>query len=151
MVAGIVQEYDVNPSFLTFELTESMLMSDTDNMLLKLKELKKLGIKLSLDDFGTGYSSLSYLNRFPLDSLKIDRSFVKELPASQDAAAIISAILALAKALNLKTIAEGVETGQQKTFMQDASCDAIQGYYFSKPVPVEEFQAYWAQNKSPTL
>jgi diguanylate cyclase (GGDEF)-like protein len=151
MVAEIIQEYGVNPTFLTFELTESMIMADTDNMLKKLKELKNLGIKLSIDDFGTGYSSLRYLNRFPLDTLKIDRSFVNELPASLDAAAIVSAILALAKALNLKTVAEGVETRQQQTFLQNTSCDAVQGYYFSKPMPVEEFQKYWAQKNNPAL
>jgi predicted signal transduction protein with EAL and GGDEF domain/CheY-like chemotaxis protein len=149
MVAGIIQEYGVNPAFLTFELTESMIMADTDNMLNKLNELKSLGIKLSIDDFGTGYSSLGYLNRFPLDSLKIDRSFVQELPASSDAAAIVNAILALAAALNLKTVAEGVETSQQNTFLQNTSCDALQGYYFSKPMPVEEFQKYWAQKNNP--
>jgi diguanylate cyclase len=149
MIAGIIQEYDVNPAFLTFELTESMIMADTDNMLKKLKELKSLGTKLSIDDFGTGYSSLRYLNRFPLDSLKIDRSFVKELPESSDAAAIVNAILALAKALNLKTVAEGVETTQQMAFLQNTSCDSVQGYFFSKPMPVEEFQKYWEQQNNP--
>lgn len=151
MIAGIIQEYDVNPAFLTFELTESMIMADTDNMLKKLKELKNLGIQLSVDDFGTGYSSLRYLNRFPLDSLKIDRSFVQELPTSPDASAIVSAILALAKALNLKTVAEGVETIQQKEFLQNTTCDSVQGYYFSKPVPAEEFQKYWKQQNNPAL
>jgi diguanylate cyclase (GGDEF)-like protein/PAS domain S-box-containing protein len=148
MVANIIQELGVNPAFLTFELTESMIMSDTDNMLKKLDALKSLGIKLALDDFGTGYSSLRYLNRFPLDSLKIDRSFVKELPASVDAAAIVSAILALAHALNLNTVAEGVETQQQNAFLQKTSCNAVQGYYFSKPMPIAEFQAYWEQKNN---
>jgi diguanylate cyclase (GGDEF)-like protein len=151
MIAKIIQEHDVNPTFLTFELTESMLMADTENMLKKLNALKSLGVKLALDDFGTGYSSLSYLNRFPLDSLKIDRSFVKELPDSADAAAIVSAILALAKALNLKTVAEGVETSQQNVYLQNTTCDAIQGYYFSKPLLVGEFKKYWEQNNSPIL
>ncbi len=150
MVAGIIQEYGVDPAFLTFELTESMIMADTENMLKKLKELKSLGIKLSIDDFGTGYSSLRYLNRFPLDALKIDRSFVKDLPGSADAAAIVNAILVLAKALKLKTIAEGVETGQQLTFLQNTSCDAVQGYYFSKPLPVAAFDDYWQQKNNAT-
>ena len=144
MVAGIFKEFDMDPRFIIFELTESMIMVDTDNMLKKLKDLKALGVKLSVDDFGTGYSSLRYLNRFPLDSLKIDRTFIRELPASSDAAAIVSAILALAKALNLKTVAEGVETLQQKHFLENSSCDALQGFYFSKPMPVEEFENYWA-------
>jgi diguanylate cyclase (GGDEF)-like protein/PAS domain S-box-containing protein len=146
-VAEIIQEYDVNPAFLTFELTESMMMADTENMLKKLNALKSLGVKLAIDDFGTGYSSLRYLNRFPLDSLKIDRSFVKELPVSADAIAIVNAILALAKALNLSTIAEGVETSQQNTFLQNTTCDAVQGFYFSKPMPVDEFQDWIRHNK----
>jgi diguanylate cyclase (GGDEF)-like protein/PAS domain S-box-containing protein len=149
MIAEVIQEYEVNPAFLTFELTESMIMADTENMLKKLNDLKSLGVKLALDDFGTGYSSLRYLNRFPLDSLKIDRSFVQELPVSADAVAIVSAILALAKALNLSTIAEGVETSQQNTFLQNTTCDAVQGFYFSKPMPVEEFQNYWLQQNNP--
>ncbi|MEQ1485465.1 EAL domain-containing protein [Methyloglobulus sp.] len=148
MVENTIKEYDINPIFLTFELTESMIMADTDNMLKKLRALKNLGIKLSIDDFGTGYSSLRYLNRFPLDTLKIDRSFVKELPENSDSSAIVNAILALAKTLNLKTVAEGVETMQQKIFLQNTTCDALQGYYFSKPMPVEEFQNYWEQQKN---
>ncbi len=145
MVAGIIQEFAVNPVFLTFEITESMIMADTENMLKKLKEIKGLGIKLSIDDFGTGYSSLRYLNRFPLDALKIDRSFVQELPGSTDASAIVNAILVLAKALKLKTIAEGVETDQQLAFLQNTACDAVQGYYFSKPMPVAAFESYWQE------
>ncbi len=148
MVAGIIKEFDVNPAFLTFELTESMIMADNEKMLEKLNKLKGLGIKLALDDFGTGYSSLRYLNRFPLDSLKIDRSFVKELPESTDASAIVSAILALAKVLNLKTVAEGVETQQQKAFLQNTTCNAVQGFYYSKPMPVNEFQQYWQQTNN---
>lgn len=148
MVAGIIKEFGGNPTFLTFELTESMIMADTDNILEKLNNLKDLGIKLALDDFGTGYSSLRYLNRFPLDSLKIDRSFVKGLPDNADAAAIVSAILAMAKALNLDTVAEGVETQQQKAFLQNTSCHAVQGFYFSKPIPVAEFHRYWEKQKA---
>ncbi len=148
MVAGIINEYGVTPSFLTFELTESMIMADTENMLKKLNELKSLGVKLALDDFGTGYSSLRYLNRFPLDTLKIDRSFVKKLPESTDASAIVTTILALAKALNLSTVAEGVETLEQQAFLQNTTCDAVQGYYFSKPMPAIEFRKYWAQKSN---
>jgi EAL domain-containing protein (putative c-di-GMP-specific phosphodiesterase class I) len=150
MVANIIQEYSINPSFITFELTETMLMSDTENMLKKLKELKRIGIKLSIDDFGTGYSSLRYLNRFPLDTLKIDRSFVKDLPESSDASAIVNAVLALAKALKLKTIAEGVETEQQLEFLQKTTCNAVQGYFFAKPLPVAEFQDYWKRTNNLT-
>lgn len=148
MVDSIFKEYEVDPAFLTFELTESMIMADTEYMLEKLNNLKKLGIKLALDDFGTGYSSLRYLNRFPLDTLKIDRSFVKGLPDSLDSAAIVNAILGLAKALNLNTVAEGVETQQQKSFLQSTTCNAVQGYFYSKPMPVAEFQQYWEQKCS---
>ncbi len=148
MVGNIIEEYGINPAFLTFELTESMIMADTDNMLKKLNDLKNLGIKLALDDFGTGYSSLRYLNRFPLDILKIDRSFVKELPVSTDAAAIVSAILALAKTLNLSTVAEGVETLQQKAFLQNTTCNSVQGFLFSKPMPEADFKKYWEQHQS---
>jgi len=143
MVANVIQEYEVNPKYITFEITESMIMADTENMLTKLRELKNLGIKLSVDDFGTGYSSLRYLNRFPLDALKIDRSFVKDLPKSTDASAIVNAILALAKALKLITIAEGVETSQQLAFLRNTTCNAVQGYYFAKPLSVADFQQYW--------
>ncbi|MBK8814026.1 MAG: EAL domain-containing protein [Methylococcaceae bacterium] len=149
-VSGIFEEFDINPAFLTFELTESMIMADTDNMLKKLQNLKNLGIKLALDDFGTGYSSLRYLNRFPLDILKIDRSFVKELPVSSDAAAIVNAILALAKALNLSTVAEGVETAQQKMFLQNTTCNSVQGYLYSKPIPQAEFRTYWEKHSMVT-
>jgi predicted signal transduction protein with EAL and GGDEF domain len=145
MITQILQEYDIPPSFLTLELTESMIMDDTDNTLIKLATLKKIGVKLSIDDFGTGYSSLRYLNRFPLDILKIDRSFVQGLPENQDASAIVNAILALAKTLNLKTVAEGVETSQQMTFLRNTTCDAVQGYYYSKPLPGDIFEKYWAQ------
>jgi diguanylate cyclase len=143
MIADVVREHQVNPGNISFELTESMIMLDTDNMLEKLKKLKDLGFKLSIDDFGTGYSSLSYLKRFPLDFLKIDRAFIKDLPGNKDSIAIVRAILALAKALNLKTVAEGVETEEQKQFLVNAECDAIQGYFFSKPLPCQDFESYW--------
>lgn len=148
MVAEIIKEYGINPCFLTFELTESMIMADTEKMLKKLNELKSLGVRLALDDFGTGYSSLRYLNRFPLDILKIDRSFIEKLPDSSDASAIVNTILALAKALNLKTVAEGVETLEQQLFLQNTTCNAVQGYHFSKPMPAIEFRKYWMQKNN---
>jgi EAL domain-containing protein (putative c-di-GMP-specific phosphodiesterase class I) len=109
----------------------------------KLWKLKRMGIKLSVDDFGTGYSSLSYLKNFPLDTLKIDRSFIKELPYNENDAAIVNAILALAYSLNLNTVAEGVENQQQRKFLEHSTCNSIQGYLFSKPMPVVEFNRYW--------
>ncbi|MDD5462847.1 MAG: EAL domain-containing protein [Methylococcales bacterium] len=143
MLKEILDEYQLDPSFLVFELTETIIMADSEKMLGTLLELKKMGIRLSIDDFGTGYSSLSYLKRFPLDSLKIDRSFIKDLSTNSEDAAIVNAILALATALNLHVIAEGVETDLQKQFLQNTSCQAVQGYLFAKPMPMTEFQEYW--------
>lgn len=143
MVEAIVKEFAIEPKYLVFELTESLLMADTDKVVKILTQLKNMGIKLSIDDFGTGYSSLSYLKNFPLDSLKIDRSFVKDLPLNTDDAAIVKAIIMLANNLNLHTVAEGVETASQRKFMVDNTCESIQGYYFSKPMPMPDFKAYW--------
>ncbi|MGZ8226384.1 MAG: putative bifunctional diguanylate cyclase/phosphodiesterase, partial [Methylococcaceae bacterium] len=143
MVEKILTEYQVAPGFLVFELTESAIMGDTKKMLDMLLQLKSIGIKLSIDDFGTGYSSLSYLKQFPLDFLKIDKSFVKDLPANSEDAAIVNAILALANSLNLHTIAEGVETEQQRAFFENNACQAIQGYLFAKPMPADEFEIHW--------
>jgi diguanylate cyclase (GGDEF)-like protein len=144
MVKAILAEHDiVQPKFLVFELTETIIMSDTEKMFTKLWQLKDMGIKLSVDDFGTGYSSLSYLKSFPLDSLKIDRSFIKDLPDNDDDVAIVNAILALAQTLNLNTVAEGVENEQQKEFLENSTCSSIQGYFFSKPMPIAEFNQYW--------
>lgn len=143
LIKTILDEYQLDPAFLVFELTETIIMTDSEKILGTLWELKKMGIKLSIDDFGTGYSSLSYLKRFPLDSLKIDRSFIKDLSSNAEDAAIVNAILALANALNLHTIAEGVETDLQKEFLENTTCQAIQGYLFAKPMPMAEFQKYW--------
>lgn len=143
MIKAILNEYQLDPAFLVFELTETVIMADSEKILGTLLELKKMGIKLSIDDFGTGYSSLSYLKRFPLDSLKIDRSFIKDLSSNAEDAAIVNAILALATALNLHVIAEGVETIEQKEFLQNTTCQAIQGYFFAKPMPLAEFQEFW--------
>jgi diguanylate cyclase (GGDEF)-like protein/PAS domain S-box-containing protein len=149
MVEDILAEYNiVKPDFLIFELTESVIMADTEKVFDKLWQIKKLGIKLSVDDFGTGYSSLSYLKSFPLDSLKIDRSFIKDLPESEDDAAIVNAILALAQTLNLSTVAEGVETQAQREFLENSTCSSIQGYLYSKPMPVAEFVKYWQSRES---
>jgi diguanylate cyclase (GGDEF)-like protein len=143
MLIAILNEYQLDPAFLVFELTETVIMADSEKILGTLLELKKMGIRLSIDDFGTGYSSLSYLKRFPIDSLKIDRSFIKDLSSNSEDAAIVNAILALAEALNLQVIAEGVETDLQKEFLENTTCQAIQGYLFAKPMPMTEFQEYW--------
>ena len=123
---------------LCIEATESILMRDADVTMATLKQLRGLGVQLSIDDFGTGYSSLSYLRRFPINQLKIDRSFVNELAVNSDDAAIIAAIASLARSLSLEVVAEGVETAKQARMLAQQGCYIMQGYFFSKPVPAGE-------------
>jgi diguanylate cyclase (GGDEF)-like protein/PAS domain S-box-containing protein len=140
-VAEILQRTGVDPHLLELEVTESMLVDDRAQNLLTLHALKALGLRLSIDDFGTGYSSLSYLKRFPVDTLKVDRSFIKDTPAQEDDAAITSAIIAMAHSLRLEVVAEGVETPAQLAFLRARGCEYVQGYLISKPVSAEEFAA----------
>jgi EAL domain-containing protein (putative c-di-GMP-specific phosphodiesterase class I) len=123
---------------LELEITESSLMHDVDEALNTLRELAAMGVRLAIDDFGIGYSSLNYLKRFPVHRLKIDRSFVNDLGVDWDDAAIVSAIVSLARALNLETIAEGVETSAQLRMLVGYGCVRIQGNYFSEPLPASE-------------
>jgi len=126
---------------LEIELTESMVMHDPDRTIQILRQMKELGLNISLDDFGTGYSSLSYLRRFPIDVLKVDQSFVRDVTTSPDDAAIASSIIALAHSLNLTTVAEGVETAGQLEYLTRQKCDVMQGYFFSKPLAAAGFSA----------
>ena len=126
-------------SSLELEITESGLMQNESLAVSTLSEIKQIGVGVSLDDFGTGYSSLSYLKRFPVDTVKIDRSFVTDMAIDRDDAAIVSAILSIAKKLDLEVVAEGVETAQQRDVLTVGGCDQLQGYYFSPPVPAEQF------------
>jgi diguanylate cyclase (GGDEF)-like protein len=142
-VAEILAATGLEAGWLELELTESILMENVPEATGKLRQLKALGVQISIDDFGTGYSSLNYLKRFPIDKLKIDRSFVMDIPASADDAAIARAIIAMAHSLHLQVIAEGVETAEQLAFLAADSCDEIQGYYISRPVPVQEFAAVY--------
>lgn len=137
-VAHVLAINDMDPAYLELELTESMLMHDVENTIKTLCELKRMGVRLSIDDFGTGYSSLSYLKRFPLDILKIDRSFVTDIGTDSDNGEIARTIIAVAHALGLEVVVEGVETQQQLDFMHTARCDLVQGYFFSKPLPADE-------------
>ncbi len=138
-VSRVLGETALDPTALEIEITESMVMHDPVHAVKLLAGLKAMGIYLSIDDFGTGYSSLSCLKSFPIDSLKIDRSFVRDLPGDADDAAITEAIIAMAHSLRLNVIAEGVETEEQLRFLRDHGCNEIQGYYYSKPVPAHEF------------
>ena len=120
------------------EITESVLMKDAETTIGMLKALKNMGVRISMDDFGTGYSSLSYLKRFPIDIVKIDKSFVRDINDDEDDAAIIRVIIALARSLRLTTVAEGVETLEQLGFLRREQCDRFQGYYFSRPVEADQ-------------
>ena len=142
VIAGIFEETGMPPARLTFEITETLIMEDSDDAVAWLNSIKDMGVGLSVDDFGTGYSSLSYLKRFPVDVVKIDRSFVRDVTEDPDDAALIEAILAMTHSLNLKVVAEGVETREQLEFLERLGCDMVQGYYFSKPVPFEELQEF---------
>jgi EAL domain-containing protein (putative c-di-GMP-specific phosphodiesterase class I) len=125
------------PRLLELEITESLAMRETDATLATLRKLKELGVSIAIDDFGTGYSSLAYLKRFPVDKLKIDRTFVAELPKDREQCAIVSAIVALAHALNVRVIAEGVETKAQREFLARCGCDFLQGYLVGKPLEAD--------------
>ena len=136
-VAEVLRRHDVDPSLLEIELTEGLVMDDTETAQRELAELKKIGVRISIDDFGTGYSCLSYLRRFPLDVLKIDRSFVQEIGSSRDGESIIDAIISLARSLRLETVAEGVETTAQLHFLLDHGCHVVQGFLFGKPMDMQ--------------
>ncbi len=136
-IAGVLEETGLKARYLILEITEGMAMHQVDLAINKLHALKEMGIKVSIDDFGTGYSSLNYLKRFPIDSLKIDQSFIKEIVQNQEDAAIVKAIIAMARSLKRKVIAEGVETEEQMKMLLELGCREMQGYLFSKPVPTE--------------
>jgi EAL domain-containing protein (putative c-di-GMP-specific phosphodiesterase class I) len=140
-VARALQASGLDPARLKLELTESVLMREVETTLLILKQLNEMGVQLSIDDFGTGYSSFSYLRRFPLHTLKIDRSFVRDIPGHQDVAAITRAIIAMGHSLKLKVVAEGVETRPQLDYLRELGCDEYQGYLFSATIPADQFEA----------
>jgi diguanylate cyclase (GGDEF)-like protein/PAS domain S-box-containing protein len=145
-VRSVLDDSGLDPAWLELEITESTVMRDTEEAAEVLRSLKALGVALSIDDFGTGYSSLSYLKRFPIDVLKIDRSFVKDVAEDPNGAAITRAIIALAHGLNLEAVAEGVETAAQAAFLRDNGCDEIQGYYFSPPVWPAQLETLMAED-----
>ena len=137
-IMQVLLETDLDPQYLEIEITESLVMQDQSTTIKMLRQLQSLGMRISVDDFGTGYSSLSYLRLLPVSKLKIDASFIREIPQNSEDSAITSAIITMAHSLNLKAIAEGVERKEQLEFLRSHNCDAVQGYLFSRPVPDHE-------------
>jgi EAL domain-containing protein (putative c-di-GMP-specific phosphodiesterase class I) len=133
-VSRVLENTELSPKFLELELTEGVLMDNAEMTINTLGKLKKMGIRLSIDDFGTGYSSLSYLKRFPIDTLKIDQSFIRDITTDADDDAIASTIIAMAHNLRLKVIAEGVENQKQVEILEQKGCDEVQGYFFGRPL-----------------
>ncbi len=142
IVEDILKRTGVSPSSIEIEITESMLMSDSERAVVALSELHEAGIHISMDDFGTGYSSLSYLKKFPIDTIKIDRSFVSDITTSSDDAEIIRTIISMGKTLNRRIIAEGVETEEQLSMLRQYNCDEIQGFFLSRPLPANELTKF---------
>ncbi|TLZ80004.1 MAG: EAL domain-containing protein [Methanobacteriota archaeon] len=140
-IARTIAQSGLTPDCLELEITESLVMTNPEHATETLHKLKTMGISLSIDDFGTGYSSLAYLKRFPIDCIKIDRSFIKDIPTEADDMAITRGVIALGHSLRLKVVAEGVETVEQQDFLRSNDCDEMQGYLFSKPLPAEEVTA----------
>ncbi|MGZ5009318.1 MAG: putative bifunctional diguanylate cyclase/phosphodiesterase, partial [Methylobacter sp.] len=141
----ILDETRTNPEWIELEVTEGLVMHDVEKATERLQQIRARGIQIAMDDFGTGYSSLSYLQKLPIQTLKIDRSFISAYnddPTSNEAA-FIKTIVSLGQVLNMKVVAEGVETESQLMLLQSYGCDEIQGYYLSKPLPADEFQGYW--------
>ena len=139
-VGEALNQTAIIPSLLKLELTESMVLDDIDDTIAKMHALKQMGVRFSMDDFGTGYSSLAYLTQLPLDQLKIDKSFVRNIVTKSTDAVIVQTIVGMASNLGMEVIAEGVETLAQRDFLEKIGCMAYQGYLFSKPVPLEEFE-----------
>ncbi|MEF3311684.1 EAL domain-containing protein [Paenibacillus sp. GYB004] len=142
VIARILRQAGLRPQYLELEITESVAMQNVNRNILMMRELKEMGVKISIDDFGTGYSSLSYLKKFPIDVLKVDRSFISGIHEDPDHAAIVNAIIVLAKTLKLKVTAEGVETEEQYIFLRQHHCDEAQGYLFGKPMPPDTFEEW---------
>ena len=139
-VREVVQRHAINPALLKLEITESLLLKNVEAVIATMTALKALGVQFSLDDFGTGYSCLQYLKRLPLNQLKIDQSFVRDIATDSSDKAIVRTIIAMAQNLNLDVIAEGVETEEQRSFLMNKGCTHFQGYLFGKPIPIDQFE-----------
>ena len=150
-VREILRETRLEPRYLDLELTESLLMKDVEETAAAMHMLHDMGVSFSVDDFGTGYSSLAYLKRFPIDILKIDQSFVRDLATDPNDAAIVNTIIVMAHTLGMRVVAEGVETYEQLAFLRDQGCDGSQGYYCSKPLTADDFTELLADWKRLSL
>jgi len=146
IVKNILNETGCKAEWIEFEITESHIMHNVKEAIETLNSIKALGISIAIDDFGTGYSSLSYLKKLPVDKLKIDRSFITDIPDNKEDAAITNAIIAIAESLNLRVIAEGVETRKQKEYLLECGCHFIQGYLYHKPMPAEKMKKILQKN-----
>ena len=146
IVRSVLRETGCKPEWLELELTESSIMTRTAQAVSVMSELRQLGVQLAIDDFGTGYSSLAYLRQLPIAKLKIDGSFIRDVSENEDDAAIVRAVIALGKTLNLQVVAEGVETREQEALLQDEGCDVVQGYYYSRALTVSEMEAFFRQS-----
>ena len=135
-----LRESGLNPSTLEIEITETMLMGDVEAATATVRKLHELGVRLAIDDFGTGYSSLNYLKKFPINTVKVDRSFIMDIPESADDKAITSAVIAMAHRLNMEVVAEGVEEQSQLDFLLEHDCEYAQGYLFAKPLPLSHLR-----------
>lgn len=147
-VRDALERTSLDPRYLCLEITENVAMTNIGHVVQTIQALKELGVAISIDDFGTGYSSLSYLKRFRIHTLKIDKSFIQELNADEESSAIVTALLAMAQRLNIRTIAEGVETAEQLTFLREHGCQEIQGYYISKPLAAQPFEQLLGQDRN---
>jgi predicted signal transduction protein with EAL and GGDEF domain len=147
-IGGLLSEHDLKPADLTLEITESVMLDTSSSALSVLQQVHALGVRLSLDDFGTGYSSLSYLHRLPIDELKLDKSFVRDLDASANARALINTVVRIGDSLSLTVVAEGVETEAQLAFLAERDCPVVQGYLFSKPLAPEALEQWIAVSQA---
>jgi EAL domain-containing protein (putative c-di-GMP-specific phosphodiesterase class I) len=148
-VESILADTGFDPKCLELELTETFLMQDSKSTSLVLSAIKALGVQLALDDFGTGYSSLSYMRRFPIDTLKVDRSFVRDLTMDASDASVVNAVINMGRSLHMRVVAEGVEAPDQLLFLKEHGCSEAQGYHFSRPLPAREF-AVWTRRNAAT-
>ncbi|MDH3255613.1 MAG: GGDEF domain-containing phosphodiesterase, partial [Acidobacteriota bacterium] len=140
MVGKTIREAGIEPATLELEVTESVAMHEVEKTLERMNELRDLGVQIAIDDFGTGYSSLAYLRRFPIHTLKIDKSFVLKTPQEKEDQAIVKAVIALAHYLGLQVVAEGVETAEQVSYLREEGCEILQGFFFSRPVPAAKLE-----------